>query len=53
MNQTPCIYILILFVITKCYFAIRNLVFKQGIGVLMDIDLARHWESSLGFGPNN
>ena len=33
----------ILFLITRSYFTIGNLVFKHKIGILMDIDLAPYW----------
>ena len=36
----------ILFLITKSFFTIQNLVFKQGIGTPMGMDPAPYWETS-------
>ena len=37
------------FLITKCYFTIRKLVLKQGIGIPMGIDPALNWSSLFSY----
>ena len=42
---TQIVIDVILFLTTKCYFMIKNLVFKQEIGIPVDIYLAPYWEN--------